>query len=885
VDADQLRGIFTGFFSQRNHHVVPSASLVPHHPRAPMFTNAGMNQFIPYYLGEELAPYPRATSVQKCVRIRGKHDDIDLVGRTTRHLTFFEMLGNFSFGDYFKADAIPWAWELLTEELGLDGDRLWATVHTSDDEAADIWRDAVGLAPERVQRMGEDNFWEMGETGPCGPCSEIYLDRGPELGPAGGPAGGGGEERYVELWNLVFTQYDRQPGGALEPLPRPNIDTGAGLERMLAVLEGVPSIWECGVIRPIIARAEALTARTYGEDPAADVALRVLADHSRSTALLIADGVLPSNDGRGYVLRRLIRRTVLTARRFGVDKPVTSELASAVTEVLGSAYPALIDDVDLVQGVLEREEASFDRTLRTGLNLLAEALGSTVDGPAGATGRVLSGDVAFRLHDTHGFPIELTEELATESGVVVDRAGYEERMEQQRMRARQAARSPAAADEDSYRRILEREGPTVFVGRAPESYAVPTRVLAVLASREPGMAEIFLERTPFYREGGGQVGDTGSIVTETGRAEVIDTIPALPDLTAHRARVTGEIFADQDALATIDGPRREAVRRNHTGTHLLHAALRSVLGDQVRQQGSLVAPDRFRFDFSHAGAPAPEELAAVAEAANADVLSDDPVETVETSKDKAQAMGAVAFFDEKYGDTVRVVRAGPHSLEFCGGTHVDALGMIGPIAIVSEGSIGSGTRRIEAVTGQVSIERSLRREALLNEAASLLKVEPDGVLDALQRLIDRQRAAERDLVGLRRAALESEAADLAAGGFTPTGAPGVVVARRDGLASDELRSLARAVARREGIRAVALVGSPDGAKVAIAVAVSKGSSGSSSPGAASSGRWDAGAVAKEMAGAVGGGGGGSPELAVAGGRQVERIADALAAARRTFGEG
>ncbi|MGH9091787.1 MAG: alanine--tRNA ligase, partial [Acidimicrobiales bacterium] len=781
MDADRLRATFTGFFAARAHEVVPSASLVPQHPRAPLFTNAGMNQFIPYYLGEEVPPYRRATSVQKCVRIRGKHDDIELVGRTTRHLTFFEMLGNFSFGDYFKPDAIPWAWELLTADLGLDGDRLWASVYTDDDEAAEIWRDAVGLPAERIQRLGEDNFWEMGETGPCGPCSEIYYDRGPAFGEEGGPAGGG-EERYVEIWNLVFTQYDRQADGSLEPLPRPNIDTGAGLERVLTLLEDVPSIWETGVLRPVIARAESLTGLAYGEDPETDVALRVLADHARSTGLLVADGVLPSNDGRGYVLRRLVRRSVLTARRLGVEARVTPELATAVAGVLGAAYPALVRDLDLVQGVLDREEAGFDRTLRTGLHLLTEALDE-----AKAGGGELGGEVAFRLHDTHGFPIELTGELAGEAGVAVDRAGYDERMAAQRERARQAARTASVADEDAYRRLLDAEGPTAFVGRSPDAYAVPARVVGVLAGAEPGTAEMFLDRTPFYAEGGGQVGDTGTVVTETGRAEVYDTVPALPGLAAHRSRVTGEIFAGQDALAAIDGPRREATRRNHTGTHLLHAALRQVLGDQVRQQGSLVAPDRLRFDYSHHQAPAAEELRAVAGMVNADVLGDDRVETTETTRHEAEAMGAVAFFQDKYGDTVRVVRAGPHSLEFCGGTHVDALGMIGPVAVVSEGSIGSNTRRIEAVTGLATVERTLRRDALVQEAALLLKTEPEGVVEALGRLLDRQRATEKELSRLRSAAAEADAAELAA-----RAEDGTVVARRDGRSADELRALALA---------------------------------------------------------------------------------------------
>jgi alanyl-tRNA synthetase len=858
MDANELRSAFTRFFAARGHEVVPSASLIPHHPRAPLFTNAGMNQFIPYYLGEEVPPYPRATSVQKCVRIRGKHDDIELIGRTTRHLTFFEMLGNFSFGDYFKTEAITWAWEFVTGDLGLDPDRLWATVHTSDDESAAIWRDLVGLPGGRIQRLGEDNFWEMGETGPCGPSSEIHYDRGPVWGDDGGPAVGGGE-RFVELWNLVFTQYDRQADGSLTPLPRPNIDTGAGLERMLTIVQDVPSIWETDVLRPEIARAEALTGRRYGDDDEVDVALRVLADHGRCVTMLVADGVLPSNDGRGYVLRRVTRRAVLTARRLGVDSLVTPALAEATVAVMGQAYPKAAEDLGTITAVLEREEKGFDRTLRTGLAMLDEALAEAKADGLGT----LPGEVAFRLHDTHGFPIELTTELAGEAGVKVDRAGFDERMAEQRARARQSARVPPAAEEGAYRELLDADGPTTFVGRSPDAYAVPTRVVGVLAGEEPGTAEVFLDRSPFYAEGGGQVGDTGTIVTETGRAEVYDTMAPLAGLHAHRARVTGELFAGQDALAAIDGPRRESTRRNHTGTHLLHAALRTVLGEHVRQQGSLVTPDRLRFDFSHPGAPSSEELAAVAQMANADVLTDDRVETVEASRPEAEAMGAVAFFEDKYGDVVRVVRAGPHSLEFCGGTHVDALGMIGPIAIVSEGSIGSNTRRVFAVTGLSTVERARRREAVVTEAAALLKVEPDGVIDALGRLLERQRAADKELARLRSSAVEAEAARLASGAED-----GVVVARLDGRAAEELRTVAQAALRRDGVRAAVVGGSPDGQKVAIAVATG--------------GEPNAGELVKRVAAVVGGGGGGSAEVAVAGGRDPAQLDEALAEARRAL---
>ncbi|MDA8359527.1 MAG: alanine--tRNA ligase [Actinomycetota bacterium] len=859
MDANQLRAAFTGYFASKDHEVVPSASLIPHDPSV-LFTIAGMVPFKPYFLGDEPAPWPRATSVQKCFRTL----DIDVVGRTTRHGTFFEMLGNFSFGDYFKERAIPYAWEVVTEVLGIDGDRLWVTVHETDDAAAEIWAEAVGVPSARIQRMGEDNFWHMGDTGPCGPCSELYFDKGEAHGSAGGPADGAAE-RYVEIWNLVFMEYNRLEDGTLAELPTKNIDTGAGLERILPILQGSASIFDTDVLAPLVRRAEIITRTRYGDDPRSDVALRVMADHGRAMTMLVADGVVPSNEGRGYVLRRIIRRAVLAARRLGVDAEVGSALVSEAIAIMGDAYPKLLEDADVVQEVITREEHGFDRTLRTGLGLLRDAI-DDAGSPSGAARRaVLSGDVAFRLHDTHGFPIELTEEVAGESGIAVDRARFDDLMAGQRERARKAARLAPGADEQAYRALFDREGPTQFIGRHPDSYASPARVVGVLVGTEPATAEIFLDRTPFYAEGGGQVGDTGSIVTETGQAEVYDTVPALPGLTAHRVRITGEIFPGQDALATIDGARREAVRRNHTATHLLHAALRSVLGEHVRQQGSLVAPDRLRFDFTHHGALAPEELRAVVEMAEDDVLSNGVVETVETSRARAEELGAMAFFGDKYGDIVRMVRAGPHSLELCGGTHVDALGMIGPISIVSEGSIGSNTRRIEAVSASAAVERSLRRDAVLSDVATLLKVEPDGVVEALERLMERQRTAEREVARLRSETWESKASALAG----EAGVDGLVVSRQDGYVADDLRDLAQAICRRHGIRSVVLGGSPDGVRVSL-VAVTRGDP-------------DAGALVKEIAALVGGGGGGSRQLGVAGGRDVAKLDAALDQARQLLG--
>jgi alanyl-tRNA synthetase len=856
MDANQLRRAFTRFFVERGHTLVPSSGLIPHHPRAPLFTNAGMNQFLPYFLGEEAPPYPRATSVQKCVRIRGKDDDIELIGRDNTHLSFFEMLGNFSFGDYFKADAIPFAWELVTEVLGLDGDRLWITVHIDDDEAADIWRDHVGVPAERIQRMGDDNFWEMGETGPCGPSSEIYYDKGPEYGRDGGPLHGD-DSRFIEFWNLVFMQYDRQAGGRLVPLPRKNIDTGAGLERLLSILQGHDSVWDIDVLRPIIAGAESVTGRRYGDDTQTDVALRILADHGRGMTFLINDGVFPSNEDRGYVLRRIIRRAVRQAFQMDVGRLVTPALVAATIEVMTNAYPELARNHDFISGVVQREEERFRHTLRTGLVLLDDLADS------GATS--ISGSTAFHLHDTLGFPIELTREIAGERGIEVDLAGFAAEMEQQRQRARDAATHADTADTgtDAYRELLDQFGSTEFVGYS--EYESKARVLAVLDD------QVFLDRTPFYAEGGGQVGDTGTIITDTGRADVLDTTYALPGLISHRVRVVeGALSPGQEATATIDAPRREAIRRNHTGTHILHWALREVLGTHVKQAGSLVAPDRLRFDFSHYGPVAADELARVEALANERVLANEPVRAYETTKEEAERIGAIAFFGDKYGEFVRVVEAGGRSVELCGGTHVGALGMIGPITVVSEGSIGANLRRIEALTGEGSFARIRRRDDTLNRAAELLRVTPDEVPERIEKALEERRALAHELEQVRRHAAGGDADALVAAAVE-----GVVVARRDGGSRDELRDLAVALRDRPGMRAVVLGGTPDGGGVALVAATTR----------------ESGLAAYDLivdaARTVGGGAGKGKhaELSMAGGRDASKLDEALDQARAAAGIG
>jgi alanyl-tRNA synthetase len=856
LTADQLRNAFTGFFADRGHAVVPSASLIPHDPTV-LFTVAGMVPFKPYFLGDEVPPYRRAVSSQKCARAGGKHNDLDDVGRTKRHLVFFEMLGNFSFGDYFKTEAIPWSWELVTEVFGFDGDRLWITVHESDDEAEAIWHEAVGVPMERIQRLGDkDNFWQMGETGPCGPCSEIHIDRGPSFGPEGGPLADPAGDRFMEFWNLVFMQFNQAADGTRTPLPKPSIDTGAGLERILCLAQGVDAVWETDLMQPIVEQACSLTGTRYQPgvyDDRASFSLRVLAEHARSSTMLVSDGVFPSNEGRGYVLRRIIRRAVRHAFLLGTERLVMPSLAETAIDVMGAAYPDVVKNRDFVVGVLTREEERFRQTLRTGMSILEAEL---ADGP-----EVLPGRTAFTLHDTYGFPLELTEEIAAERSVAVDTIGFATEMAEQRRRAKEARKGAEADDErlDAYREIVEQFGTTEFLGDA--QYELPARVLAVVPAAE-GRVEVFLDRTPFYAESGGQVGDTGTIVTETGRVRVLDTTYALPGLRRHVGVVEeGHLAAGQAATATIDGERRDAIRRNHTGTHVVHWALREVLGQHVKQAGSLVDDHRLRFDFSHYAAVSADEIQRIEDLANSVTLGNGRVRSFETTKDEAVALGAIAFFGDKYGDVVRVLEAGP-SIELCGGTHVRATGDIGTIKIVSEGSIGSNLRRIEAVTGQNSVALLQRDERTIAEAARLVGATPDDLLGGIQRRLDEIKALHDELKAARAAAAAGRAADIAAGA-----ADGVVVERVDGLAPGDLRELALAVRQLHGVRAVVLGGLSDTGGVSLVAAVNPGFA------------VPAGDLVRDAARAVGGGGGGKGDIATAGGKNPDGLDEALAIAR------
>ena len=856
MKAQELRRAFTDYFVERGHKAYPSIGLIPLHPKAPMLANAGMNQFLPVILGEEPPPDPpRATSVQKCVRLSGKDNDIEELGRTRRHLTFFEMLGNFSLGDYFKEHAIPLAWELVTEVAGFDGDRLWVTVHDTDDEAEAIWRDAVGFPGERIQRLGKDNFWEMGYTGPCGPSSEIFLDCGPDWGAEGGPAHGGGD-RYVEFWNLVFMQYDRQADGSLADLPMKVIDTGGGIERWLMLLQNVPTVFDTDLVRPLVAAAEELTGARYGADAVTDTALRVIGDHARSMVFLVNDGITPSNEERGYILRSVVRRAVRRGYQLGTTKAIVPGLVAATVDLMGDVYPELRKNQDWITTVLGREEERFRETLATGSRILDDALESGAG--------VVTGAVAFQLHDTFGFPIELTREIAAERGIDVDVDGFDQAMEEQRTRARES-RKATGTDEAGvarYRELLDEFGPTEFTGYTETESAA--HVLAVLPSGDGGV-EVFLDRTPFYAEGGGQVGDTGTITTATGTVNVLDTTSAVAGLHRHTGDlVEGEVTEGQEATATIDEVRRDHIRRNHTGTHLLHWALREVLGRHVKQHGSLVAPDYLRFDFSHHAAVTDEELERVEAMVNAEVLANEPVRAYETTKAHADEIGAISFFDEKYGDYVRVIEAGDRSMELCGGTHVSALGSIGTIQIVSEGSIGSNLRRIFALTGTGTLARVKEREELLRQAAELLKAKPEEVPVAVERLQEAQRALSDELKTLRSQATRGQAGELATAAVD-----GIVVARVDGLPSDQLREMAVGIRDQSGIRGVLLMGTPDGERVAVVAAVDP-----------ASGLPPAGDIVRE---ATGGKGSKDAALAQGGGRDVGEIDSALSRVRRFLG--
>ncbi len=860
MDSHQIRKAFTDFFVARDHVLRPSASLIPTDPTL-LLNNAGMVPFKPYFLGEETPPWKRAVSVQKCVRTI----DIDIIGTTQRHLSFFEMLGNFSFGDYFKEAAISWAYEFVTEKLSLDPELLWFTVHHTDDEARQIWIDQVGAPPNRVQLGGEDNFWQMGVPGPCGPCSEIFYDKGPEYGASGGPIGGG-EDRYVEIWNLVFMQnIQDEPYHVIGDLPQKNIDTGMGLERTAAVLQKVDSVFDIDALGFIIADAAENLSVAYGRSEPIDVSLRILADHARTITTLIADGVVPSNDGRGYVLRRVLRRAVRRAWQLGSKELITPQLVEATTAVLGPSWPDLVEKKDLVISVVEREEERFRRTLQSGVALLESEISSLEEG------KPLSGSTVFRLHDTYGFPIELTTEIASERGVEVDREGYDAEMDLQRQRARRAWKGgDEAASAEFYRAILDETGLTTFIGY--ESEVGSGRILALtregeLTERvEEGQeVEVFVDVTPFYAESGGQIGDSGVVTTATGSVEVRDTRHALQGLHGHRGRVrNGYLGVGQDADLAIDSPRREKIRKSHTGTHVLHWALRNVLGDHAQQAGSLVEAGRLRFDFSHFSAVAPQELAEIERQANQRLIENGAVSTTITSKEEATEAGALAFFGDKYGDIVRLVKIGHFSVELCGGTHTHTAGQVGPLVVTTESSIGSNIRRVEALTGESAYTQLMGWREGLTSIGQLLRASPAEAPDRVRALLARIERLEDQLASYRQRDRDTLASELAAGA-TKIGDHYLVVDKPAGLSPEQLRLLAISVRDRLKSAVVILGSSTDG----------KGSL----VGAVSAGLVSGGVSAADLIGVgarlLGGGGSRDPALAQAGGPHGERLGEAL----------
>jgi alanyl-tRNA synthetase len=859
--SDEIRRTFLSFFEERGHTRVPSSSLIPNDPSL-LLTTAGMVQFKPYFLGQQEPPYPRAVTVQKSFRTT----DIENVGRTIRHNTFFEMLGNFSFGDYFKEGAIAHAWDLVTERYGIDPDRLWATVYEKDDEAEELWR--AYLPADRIVRRGlDDNFWSMGVAGPCGPSSEIFVDRGSKYGPDGGPEVD--EERFLEIWNLVFMQYEQDDDdNIVGDLARTGIDTGSGLERVAVVLQDAPSVYETDAFAPLIETVQSVTGKAYGRDERTDVSLRILAEHGRATAFLIADGVLPSNEGRGYVLRRMLRRVVSHARRLGVEGRVTGPLAERTVELLGHAYPELMEQRAFILQVAAAEEEHFGATLRQGMARFEEEVSRTRE----RGDRTLSGEAAFLSHDTYGFPIELTMELAAEEGLEVDTDAFERLMTEQRRRGREHVRRPE--DQEVLVEIGRRTGPTDFLGY--QHLQADGRLVGLVAAGDRTAAvegdpvELVLDRTPFYAEGGGQVGDAGEIRTPTGTVRIEDSVKGPGDTIVHRGTVaSGEVRAGQDVQALVDEGRRAATARSHTGTHVLHWTLRSLLGEHARQAGSLVAPGRLRFDFNHFEALSPDLLDEVEGTVNRRLGEDASVRAYETTWEFARSQGAIALFEETYGDMVRVVEIGDYSTELCGGTHVARTGEVSLGVVVSEGSIGSGLRRIEALVGEDALEHVRLERRLLAEVAGVLGAgDPAQAPERARRTVARIKEFEAELGAIRGKERGKRIEELTAGALDVSGVS-LVVAEVPGEDPGGLRELALQLrGRLEGKgHGAAVLGAADGTKATLVAACTKP-------------LIDRGITAPKLladaARIVGGGAGGKEHLAFAGGGRGAALGQALA---------
>ncbi len=869
---NEIRGDFLDFFRGKGHTIVPSASLVPGNDPTLLFTNSGMVQFKDVFLGAEKRSYVRAADVQRCLRAGGKHNDLDSVGYTARHHTFFEMLGNWSFGDYFKKEAIEWAWELLTGVWRLSKDRLLVTVYQTDDEAFEIWHRQIGLPAERIIRIGDnkgapyasDNFWQMADTGPCGPCTEIFYDHGAHI--AGGPPGSKDEDgdRFIEIWNLVFMQFDRQPDGSLQPLPAPCVDTGLGLERLAAVLQHVHSNYEIDLFQALIRAAAEFT----GTPDLENKSLRVIADHIRACSFLITDGVLPSNEGRGYVLRRIIRRALRHGWMLGVRGAFFHRMVEPLIAQMGVAYPELVARRATVEAALKAEEERFAETLDSGMRIF-EDVAARAKGSA-AAGVIRGGD-AFRLYDTYGFPVDLTADIARERGLTVDMAGFEAAMAQQRERAREASKFASAGALPA--ELVAQLPPTEFLGYA--ALQGEGRVVALLRGGRPvesigagDEAVVILDRTPFYAESGGQVGDRGELRSEDTRFAVGDTQKFSAIFHGHLGRLeSGTLKLGDTVNAQVDGARRQATVLNHSATHLLHAALRKVLGEHVTQKGSLVAPDRLRFDFSHFQPITAEQLAEIERMVNAEIRRNADAEIHHMGMAEALDFGAIALFGEKYGERVRVLRMGEFSTELCGGTHVARTGDIGLFKIVSEGGISSGVRRIEALTGQGALDYIAEEEQRLQQAASLLGGSALEVVDKLRQLFERQRRLEKELEALKSKAAAGATGDLAASAQDVDGVK-LVAARVEGLDPKALRDAVDRLKQQLGDAVILLASAADGRAALVA-----GVNGSPL------GKVKAGELVGHVAGQIGGKGGGRPDMAQGGGMDGPALAAALTGVR------
>ncbi len=866
ITGNEIRARFLKYFEDRGHRVVSSSSLVPHNDPTLLFTNAGMNQFKDCFLGAEKRDYLRAATSQKCVRAGGKHNDLENVGRTARHHTFFEMLGNFSFGDYFKKEAIAYAWEFLTKHMGLDTDRLYVSVYTDDDEAADIWHHQEGVPRERIFRFEEDNFWSMGDTGPCGPCSEIFYDNGPEIGCDSPECTVGCDcDRYMEIWNNVFMQFDRQPDGELVPLPKPAVDTGMGLERITTVMQGVQSNYDTDLLRAIIAYIEQLSSKSYGDNLENDVSMRVMADHSRATAYLIADGVLPSNEGRGYVLRRIMRRAMRHAKMLGFEGPVLFKTAVFVLELMAEAYPDEAKRKDFVAKVVQNEEERFIQTLGNGLRILQDEIAQLK--AAGHT--LILGETVFKLYDTYGFPVDLTADIVEKDGYSLDEAGFEICMEAQRTKAREHWKgSGEEAVLAIYKQLVDKGLKSEFSGYT--KLEDQGEVLALIRNGElveeaacGETVEVISARTPCYGESGGQVGDTGEITTTDASLRIIDTKKPLPELLVHQCEVvTGAVQTGAQATIRVAAERRQQIILNHTATHLLQAALQKILGDHIKQAGSLVEPDRLRFDFTHFSPVSTEELIQIEEEVNRQIRVNAEVQSQEMAADEAQDAGAMALFGEKYGDLVRVISVGDYSMELCGGTHASAAGDIGLLRILSEGGIAAGVRRIEAVTGEAALAQVHQQQQTLQRLANLVKSEPQKLEIRLQKLLEQQKEQEKELEQLQAKANANRSGELVNQAQEVAGIK-LLAAKVDGIDGKGLREFSDQLRDKLGSGVMVLV-STEGGKVALLVAVTKDLTD----------RVKAGDLIKPLAEIVGGRGGGRPEMAQAGGPNVAKV-DAL----------